>query len=107
MLTFEDARSDPNLYAVWLTTTSDPEELADQVLRILRAGGYTVPEAFAASLCGLPAIELADFKAANFPFESDDQAWLEHCRNTYATAPHPSETAVERNGARGSWRDRS
>jgi hypothetical protein len=106
MLTFDDARGDPNLYAAWLTRSADPPELADRARGILRDGGYNVGEAFAAALAGLPAVDLADFLAGNSPFETDDEAWLNYCRDTYAPVPHPSESTAERNGPRSSWRDR-
>jgi len=107
MMSYEDACGDMNLYLVWLTETFEPSELAEQVGAIIRGGGYTVMTGFETGLARISAIDLADFKAANFPFEADDRQWLRHCAALYPSSTHPTETAVELNGARATWRDRA
>jgi len=105
MLTYQDACTNEDLYAVWLTRTFQGAELGERVAGLLRDGGYRVAEAFAAGLARLQRITLAEFSAANSPFDSDDARWLAHCGRVYPADPHPSETVAERNGSRSSWPD--
>lgn len=107
MLDFEDARSERDLYTGWLIRTWDGRHLADQVGHILRSGGYTIADGFGAGLACIRPLGLAEFLAANSPFEIDDRLWLDHCRRRYPTSPHPSETWAQRNDGRISWRERS
>ncbi len=103
MLMREDACCDGELYAVWLAETYESPELAEQVGGIIADGGYTTPRGFVAGLAGIAPIDLAEFKAGNFPFETDDCRWLEHCNHRYPGSGEPTETADERNGARVTW----
>ena len=104
MLTYEDACSDVNLYAVWLTETYHPGELGELAAAFLRNTGHTVTEAMASALGRLPPIDLAEFIAGNVAFGTNDRRWLDHCEKIYPVASHPSETVAQRNGARTSWR---
>ena len=104
MLAYEDACGEANLYAVWLVRTYEPRELARQVGKILQAGGYVVAEEFVNALGTFHPIDLADFKAANFPFDVDDGRWLDHCHRAYPTTDSAAMTPGDRNGARVSWR---
>jgi len=105
MLDYEDARMERDLYANWLARTWPPRDLADRVASLLRDGGYTVSDGFSFALDRLAPAPLADFLAANCPFETDDPLWLDHCRRRYPISPHPSETSAQRNGGRATWRD--
>jgi len=105
MLDYEDARAERDLYVEWLVRTWAVGHLADRVGGLLREGGYVVSEGFRGGLERLAAVDLADFVAANAPFETDDRLWLDHCRRRYPPSPHPSETWIQRNGGRVSWRD--
>ncbi|MFW6145763.1 MAG: hypothetical protein ACOC7R_00350 [Planctomycetota bacterium] len=102
---FEDARTDRMLYALWLSDTSTPADLAERLGMLLREGGYTVADPFIDGLMRVAAIDLADFIAANSAFERDDDPWLDHCRRRYGVADHPSLTAALRNGGRCTWRN--
>jgi len=104
MLDCEDASGEASLYVVWLVQRYDSCELAQQACDILRAGGYAVAPTLCAALADLPGVDLADFIAANFPFETDDPLWLDYCAALYPCAGHASLTAEQRNGARVSWR---
>ncbi len=104
MILLEDAYADRDLYAAWLVAWRTPCELAEIVGRAIEQGGYTVDPAFMMALAALGAVDLADFAAANTPFETDDHAWGDHCRRRYGADPHPAETMQQRNGARATWR---
>ena len=105
MLDYEDARLERDLYATWLTRTWPTRDLANRVAGLLRDGGYAVSDGFNSGLDRMVAADLADFLAANWPFETDDALWLDHCRRRYPISPHPSETSAQRNGGRATWRD--
>jgi hypothetical protein len=103
VITFEDACSDANLYAVWISEELPGDDMAGGIARIMQSAGLVVPAAFARDLALLPAMDLAIFTAANTPFATDDEAWRRHCRRRYVCTVHPSLTAEQRNGARASW----
>ncbi len=105
MVSYEDACGDEDLYAVWLTRRFTAEELGERVAVLLRSGGYAVGGAFAAGLARLHLVALAEFAAANSPFDSDDDRWLAHCARAYPADVAPAETAAELNGNRSSWPD--
>ena len=74
MLMREDACGDRGLYAAWLAEVYGSPELAEQVGEMIADGGYTTPRSFVAGLAEMPPGDLAEFKAGNFPFETDDPA---------------------------------
>ncbi len=97
MLTYHDACADRTLYALWLMRTYPPGELAEHVAQLLLETGQDVPEGFASRLELVGSLDLAEFQAANFPFQIDDEHWLEYCRGAYPLVAHPSLTADQRN----------
>ena len=97
VLTFDEACGEKRLYAAWLVGRFDTGDLAKQVAMVLREGGYEIPAGFGEGLGRLSKLDLADFKAANYPFELDDSPWLNHCRQAYPAEPHPSLSVAERN----------
>ena len=107
MLSYEDACGETSLYVPWLIRTYDPHELAEQVCDILGTGGFAVGPALAGALADVGPVDLADFIAANFSFETDDAPWLDYCAAVYIGPLEASLTADQRNGARASWRQLS
>lgn len=120
MLAYEDAIIEEGLYAPYLIKTKSFTELATIAAEVLRDVGLKAVEVLERELPIMSGFALASFIAANTSFSTDDEGWLEHCREICSEADdscvqiggpseeepeeHPSETDEERNGAMSSWR---
>lgn len=106
MLTYNDAIADENLYATWLNEEYFLDDLVVLAAKVIHDGGYTVSIPFQNSLGKIPADLLAEFIAANTPYETDDDEWLAYCRATYPNPDdEPTTTFADDNGAMSSFRD--